>query len=35
MCDCDTWQTGNDDDTCEHVDAVADLLDDRVLGEAR
>ena len=34
QCDCDTWQEGTGDDSCEHVDAVLPLLDDRVLGDA-
>ena len=33
-CDCDGWQEGAEGDDCQHVAAVADLLDDRVLGEA-
>lgn len=30
-CGCDDWALGDD---CQHVDAVAALLDDRVLGDA-
>lgn len=33
LCDCETWIDGDDGDTCPHVEAVADLLDDRVLGD--
>jgi hypothetical protein len=33
-CDCEDWQLGDDGDSCQHVDAVAELLDDRVLGDA-
>lgn len=31
-CNCDTWSAGAD--TCDHVDAIADLLADTVTGEA-
>jgi hypothetical protein len=34
LCDCDEWHDGNDGDTCPHVEAVAALLDPRVLGDA-
>ena len=32
-CDCDAWTTGAEGDSCQHVDAVAELLDPRVTGE--
>lgn len=34
LCDCDEWNEGEDGETCEHVEAVAALLDPRVLGDA-
>lgn len=32
-CTCQTWATGEGEDTCPHVEAVAALLDGRVTGE--
>ena len=33
-CACDVWTLGTEDGTCEHVEAVAALLDPRVVGDA-
>lgn len=34
QCDCEEWLTGTDGDSCQHVEAVIDMLDARVLGDA-